>query len=117
MAKYDELIGVLREDCFDDRDGCRVRKSTMMIDHERRRAAAALTDLQAQVAGLREALQPFAEQKTVTEMLTDPDVPEWPKLTLDDRIEAIARRKSEHDERIINARQALAQYGKDRDDA
>lgn len=66
-------------------------------------------DLVADNAKLREALKPFAEKLTITELLNDPTPPPWAELSIEDRINVMAENKAKHDGEILAARQALAQ--------
>lgn len=70
-------------------------------------AAEAITQLQAKVERLETALEPVAAMQTVKEML-EGDPIEWDALSLNERIEAIGRRKDARDAAILAARNALS---------
>lgn len=52
----DDLIERLRENKYDDRDGCRVRKGADELNRERNQAADRIEQLEAEAERLREAL-------------------------------------------------------------
>lgn len=57
---------------------------------------------------LVEALEPFAEQPTIDDLLIRGDGLEYAHLTPEQRVELMGERKRQHDERIMRARDALA---------
>lgn len=68
--------------------------------------AATLIERQArQIAEAKEALKPFAENKTTSELMAAP--PEWLTGTIERRIEIMGERKRKHDGDILRARAAL----------
>jgi hypothetical protein len=73
-------------------------------------AADELARLRAENKRLQEALEPFAEMKTVEELLASPSQPEWARVPVEQRAEAIGRRKEKRDAAILRAREVLGGY-------
>lgn len=57
---------------------------------------------------LETALKPFAEHKTMAELVNDRDPPAWAAMTVKDRLAAIAANKERRDAEILAARAAMA---------
>lgn len=57
---------------------------------------------------LVEALEWFAEQRTIDEIISNPIEPEWAQVGLERRLELIGERKQANDAAIIRARTVVA---------
>ena len=69
------------------------------------------------VAALVEAARAFASKQTVAEALADPTPTAWAGLPVQERLNALAAHKAQHDAEILALRQALAPFTKGQDDA
>lgn len=70
-----------------------------------------------EIARLRKRLAYWAARPTITEALTGKDGPgEWAGLSVEQRIEAMGKRKREHDEEVLAARAALSPPHANRED-
>lgn len=70
----------------------------------------ALPSLLARIEALEAALKPFAEQRTIDEIMTAKnEPPEWASATVERRIEMIGERKRQGTDNILRARTALNQ--------
>lgn len=76
-------------------------------------SASGLEPLQARVKVLEGALEPFAAQKTIDEIMKGDEPPEWVNATPERRIELMGERKRQNTENILRARQALKQESSD----
>lgn len=70
-------------------------------------AATRIETLEAHVKALEGALEPFAAQKTIDEIMQDNEPPEWVNVTPERRIELMGERKRKNTADILAARQAL----------
>lgn len=99
MTDYAELVERLREASEGLQYGAR---DTV------RQAATAIERLTAREAELREALRPFARQKTIEEIMAGEEpAPEWVGATPERRIELMGERKRENTANILRARLSL----------
>lgn len=57
---------------------------------------------------MREALEPFAQQRTIDERLAQGDTSGFNDMTIEARIEAIGQRKRDFDANVLRARAALS---------